>query len=125
MTASAIIALAAALTISVCATFTAISQGKTATKAMESIARQPESAGDIRSSLIIVLCKYNTSNVESISSERIYKSQNILVVCDSKVSSDFVLFNITCIDNNNYLSLLFKLRQHIDLTVWSKSRKHS
>ena len=53
MTASAIIALAAALTISVCAAFTAVSQGKTATKAMESIARQPECAGDIRSSLII------------------------------------------------------------------------
>lgn len=53
MTASAIIALAAALAISVCAAFTAVSQGKTATKAMESIARQPECAGDIRSSLII------------------------------------------------------------------------
>lgn len=53
MTASAIIALAAALAISVSTIFPAISQGKTATKAMESIARQPECAGDIRSSLII------------------------------------------------------------------------
>ena len=53
MTASAIIALAAALAIAVSTIFPAISQGKTAAKAMEAIARQPESAGDIRSSLII------------------------------------------------------------------------
>ncbi len=51
----AIIALAAALVLAVIGTFTAISQGKTATKAMESIARQPEAAGDIRGALVISL----------------------------------------------------------------------
>ncbi len=50
-----IIALAAALVLAVIGTFTAISQGKTATKAMESIARQPEAAGDIRGALVISL----------------------------------------------------------------------
>ena len=50
-----IIALAAALVLTVIGTFTAISQGKTATKAMESIARQPEAAGDIRGALVISL----------------------------------------------------------------------
>ena len=53
MTASAIIALAAALAISVSTIAPALSQGKAAAKAMEAIARQPESAGEIRSSLII------------------------------------------------------------------------
>lgn len=43
-----LIALAAALVLCVTAAATAISQGRTATKAMESIARQPEAAGDIR-----------------------------------------------------------------------------
>ena len=53
MTDSAIIALAAALSIAVSTIFPAIGQGKTASAAMESIARQPDAAGDIRSSLII------------------------------------------------------------------------
>ena len=53
MTDSAIIALAAAISIAVSAIFPALSQGKAAAAAMESIARQPDAAGDVRSSLII------------------------------------------------------------------------
>ena len=49
----ALIALAAALVLTVIGAVTAISQGKTATKAMESIARQPESAGNLRTAMII------------------------------------------------------------------------
>ncbi len=52
---SAIIALAAALAIAGCAAFTAMGMGKTAAAAMESIARQPDSAGDVRSTLIIAM----------------------------------------------------------------------
>jgi F-type H+-transporting ATPase subunit c len=48
-----IIALAAALALCITGAATAISQGRTAAAAMESIARQPEAAGDIRSTLII------------------------------------------------------------------------
>ena len=53
MTDSAIIAIAAAIAIAFSTFFPALGQGKTATAAMESIARQPEAAGDIRSTLII------------------------------------------------------------------------
>ncbi len=55
MTDSAIIALAAALAIAASTVAPAIGQGKTATAAMESIARQPEAAGSIRSALIIAM----------------------------------------------------------------------
>lgn len=55
MTSSGIIAIAAALTIAISTIFPAISQGKTATAAMEAIARQPSAAGDIRSALIIAM----------------------------------------------------------------------
>ena len=51
----ALIAIAAALVLAVIGTATAISQGRTATKAMDSIARQPEAAGDIRGALVISL----------------------------------------------------------------------
>ncbi len=52
---SGLIAIAAALTIAISTIAPAMSQGKTATKAMESIARQPEAAKDIRSALILSL----------------------------------------------------------------------
>ena len=52
---SGLIAIAAALTIAISTIAPAIAQGKTATKAMESIARQPEAAKDIRSTLILSL----------------------------------------------------------------------
>ena len=53
MTDSAIIAIAAAISIAFSTIGPAMGQGKTAAAAMESIARQPYAAGDIRSSLII------------------------------------------------------------------------
>lgn len=55
MTNSAIIAIAAALAIAMSTLGPSIGQGITAKAAMESIARQPESAKDIRSTLIISL----------------------------------------------------------------------
>lgn len=52
---SAMIAIASALAIAVSTIAPAISQGMTAKAAMESIARQPSAANDIRSTLIISL----------------------------------------------------------------------
>ena len=52
---SSLIALAAAITIAVSTIAPAIAQGMTAKTAMESIARQPDAAKDIRSTLIISL----------------------------------------------------------------------
>ena len=55
MESSGIIALAAALAIAVSTVFPALGQGLAAKAAMESIARQPDAAKDIRSTLIIAL----------------------------------------------------------------------
>lgn len=55
MASSGLIAIAAALAIAVSTIAPAIGQGLTASKAMEAIARQPEAAGDIRSTLILSL----------------------------------------------------------------------
>ena len=55
MTDSSIIALAAAICIAFSTFFPALAQGKTARAAMESIARQPEAAKDIRSALLLSL----------------------------------------------------------------------
>ena len=55
MNSSAVIALAAALAVSLSAIGSAIAQGMAASKAMDAIARQPEAAKDIRTSLILSL----------------------------------------------------------------------
>lgn len=50
-----LIAIAAALAIAISTLGPALAQGKTAAAAMEAIARQPEAAGEIRSTLILSL----------------------------------------------------------------------
>lgn len=55
MNSQGLIAIAAALAIAVSTIFPALGQGMTAKAAMESIARQPDAAKDIRSTLIISL----------------------------------------------------------------------
>mgnify|MGYP005853451741 CR=1 FL=1 len=49
------IALGAALAVAIATIGPALAQGNTAGKAMESIARQPEAAGEIRTALILSL----------------------------------------------------------------------
>ena len=55
MTQSSMIAMAAMLSIVLSTVFPAISQGKAAKAALEGIARQPEAAKDIRSTLLLSL----------------------------------------------------------------------
>ena len=50
-----LIAIAAALVLSITAFGTALAQGKSASHAMDAIARLPEAAGNIRGSLILSL----------------------------------------------------------------------
>ncbi len=52
---SGIIAIAAALAVAIASIGPGIGQGLAAGKAMESIARQPEAAGEIRTALILSL----------------------------------------------------------------------
>ena len=55
MTQSGLIALAAAISMSVSSIAPALGQGMAAKAAMEAIARQPDSAGNIRSTLIVAM----------------------------------------------------------------------
>lgn len=55
MTNEAIYALAAALVMALSTIFPALGQGKASASAMEAIARQPDAAGNIRSTLIVAM----------------------------------------------------------------------
>lgn len=52
---TALIAIAAAIAIGLSTLGPALAQGKTASAAMEGIARQPEASGEIRTTMIIAL----------------------------------------------------------------------
>lgn len=52
---TALLGFAGALTITLATIVPGLAQGKTAVAAMEAIARQPEAAGEIRTSLILSL----------------------------------------------------------------------
>ena len=67
MTDSAIIAIAAALAIAISTIFPALGQGRTAKAAMESIARQPDAARDIRSALIISMALMEALTIYGLS----------------------------------------------------------
>ena len=53
--ATGLIAIAAALSITLCAIGVAIAQGNVATKAIESMARQPELQGKLQSTMILAM----------------------------------------------------------------------
>lgn len=55
MEAAGLIGLAAALAIAISTIFPAYSQGNATARAMEAIGRQPEAAGEIRTTLIVAL----------------------------------------------------------------------
>ncbi|MEW8976960.1 MAG: F0F1 ATP synthase subunit C [Symbiobacterium sp.] len=55
MTPVAWLALAAAVSIAICAIPAAMAQGKATAAAMDAIWRQPEAAGDVRGSLLVSL----------------------------------------------------------------------
>ena len=66
MTSSAIIALAAALAVALSTIGPAIGQGITASKAMESIARQPEAESKIRTTLMLGLVFIETAIIYAL-----------------------------------------------------------
>ena len=66
MDSSAIIALSAAIAIAVSTIFPALRQGLAAKAAMESIARQPDAAKDIRSTLIIALSLMEALTIDGL-----------------------------------------------------------
>jgi F-type H+-transporting ATPase subunit c len=60
---TSIIAMAAGISMGLAALGIAIGQGIIGSKAMESIARQPEAAGNIRTSMIVALAIMETIGV--------------------------------------------------------------
>ena len=67
----------------------------------------------------------NAADVEPDVLELGTKAEHVLIVGDSKVTSDLVLFNVQRADDQNDFSLILQLEKHLKLTVGKKARQHA
>ena len=65
--------------------------------------------------------QHDAAYVQAKATEGVDQAQNVLVVCNAKVATYLVFFNIRRVDGDDDLRLCRKLQQHTDLTVGRKS----
>ena len=75
--------------------------------------------------LVVVSSEDNAADVEADLCENIEQSDNVHVVCDPQISPDLVLFDVVRVDNDNDLSIVLELKEHLQLTVRLKSRQYT
>ena len=59
----------------------------------------------------------NAADIETYVLELSAKAQNVLVICDSEVSTDLILFNVLRTDHYDDFCLILKLLEHVKLAV--------
>ena len=67
--------------------------------------------------LTVELGQHHTAYIKTVAAESIDQAEYIHIVCDAQIASYFILFNITCTDDDDDFRLIFQMHQHIDLTV--------
>ena len=75
--------------------------------------------------LSCILSDADTSYIKTALCEYFHKAEHIFIISDTKVTSDFILINVSCADYDDDLCLIRKLHQHAQFTVRLKSRKNS
>ena len=76
----------------------------------------------VNGSLSCILCKNNAAYIKPYLRENIHQTDNISIVCYAEVTPDFVFFDIGRADYNNDLSLVLKLKKHLQLAVRLEAR---
>ncbi len=79
----------------------------------------------VGSRLTGILGDHHASHIEVPVLKRLDQTENIHVIGDAQVITDFVFLNISGIDDYDDLGLVRKLHQHLQFAVRSKSRKDS
>ena len=72
-----------------------------------------------------ILGNHNASYIQSAFFKHIDQTEYVRIICDTKVTADFILINVTGADDNDDFSLIRELHQHTELTVRSKAWKYS
>ena len=72
-----------------------------------------------------IMGQNNTAHIQSPAFKLLHQSLYIDIIGDSKITTYFILLNISCIYNNNDLRTVCQLHQHTQLAVRLKAREHS
>ena len=85
---------------------------------------EPALEGD-SSGLVVIACEHDAADVETDLGEYVVEADNVDIVGDSKVAADLVLLDIIGVDDDDYLSLVFELEQHLQLAVGLEAWEHA
>ena len=71
------------------------------------------------------LCDDNAAYIESLLLKLTDETQYIHVICDTQITSDFILLYICCTDYNDDFRYIRELHEHLQLTVRLEARQNS
>ena len=67
----------------------------------------------------------DAAHIQAIAAEGVDQPEHVQVIGDPQVGADFIFLDIRGVDGDYDLSLILQLRQHVDLAVRFKTRKHA
>ena len=59
--------------------------------------------------------QHHAAHVESVTAESVNQAEHVLIVGNSKVATDFILFDVACVDCNDDFGLVLDFFEHADL----------
>ena len=69
--------------------------------------------------------QHNAAHIETVVGKGVHQTQEILVVGDAQIASDFVLLDVGRVDGDHDLRLVLELAEHRDLGVRFEPRQHA
>ena len=75
--------------------------------------------------LSCIMRNADTSHVQILRLKDALQTQQIRIISDTQISTNFIFLNIFCADHNNDLHLICKLHQHTKFTIRLKSRQYA
>ena len=70
------------------------------------------------------MSNHNASHVKTLIRVGLNQAENIHVIGNSEIGTDFVFLNVCRVDGDDDFSLICKLKKHAQLTVRCKAREH-
>ena len=67
--------------------------------------------------------QHDAAHVKPVTAERINQAENVLIVGDSQVTANLVLFDVASVNRNDDFGLVLDFFKHADLRIGSKARQ--
>ena len=74
--------------------------------------------------LAVIAGEYYTAHIQTQCPEGINQTENIIVVGDAQIASNFILLNVRSVNSDYYFHIVLKLLQHTHLAVRLEARQY-